>query len=91
MRTAISGRLASNRSEPSAKLGLIFFRHTEWPNLNFVELTFKFLARSHLNSGGGVEIETWTPQKTKKNMPSGNLNVGYNFPENAKGLYIRQK
>ena len=85
MRTAISGRLASNRSEPSAKLGLILFRHTEWPNLNFVELTFKFLARLHLNSGGGGEIEIWTPPRNQKNMPSGNLNVCYNFPKNAKG------
>ena len=65
MRTAISGRLASNRSEPSAKLGLIFFRHTEWPNLNFVELTFKFLARSHLISGGGGKSEFGPPKKIK--------------------------
>ena len=75
MRTAISGRLASNRSEPAAKLGLILFRHTEWPNLNFVELTFKFLARLHLSSGGGEKIEIWTPQKNQKFMPSENLNV----------------
>ena len=67
MRTAISGRLASNRSEPAAKLGLILFRHTEWPNLNFVELTFKFLARLHLNSGGGGgKSKFGLPQKIKK-------------------------
>ena len=56
MRTAISGRVASNRSEPSAKLGLILFRHTEWPNLIFAEVTLKFLARLHFNSGGGGKV-----------------------------------
>ena len=76
MRTAISGRLASNRSEPAAKLGLILFRHTEWPNLNFVEHTFTFRR--------GGENRNLDPPKRSKIYAFGKFKCELTLFKNAK-------